>query len=125
MAPSVSPTIAARRDQMFPILSDADIERMRRFGEARTYAAGDHIVTAGTVSPGVILILSGKVAITQAGGLGQREPIITYGAGNFVGELAQLSNRPSLVNAEANGPVEAIVIPSRRLRDLVVPDHAR
>ena len=31
MAPSVSPTIAARRDQMFPILSDADIERMRRF----------------------------------------------------------------------------------------------
>ncbi|RVC90774.1 thioredoxin reductase, partial [Mesorhizobium sp. M2A.F.Ca.ET.029.05.1.1] len=75
MAPSVSPTIAARRDQMFPILSEADIERMRRFGEARAYAAGEHIVTAGKISPGVILILSGKVDITQAGGLGQPEPI--------------------------------------------------
>ncbi|MDG4884393.1 cyclic nucleotide-binding domain-containing thioredoxin-disulfide reductase [Mesorhizobium sp. WSM4884] len=122
MALSVSPTIAARRDQMFPVLADADIERMRRFGEARSYAAGEHIVTAGTVSPGLILILSGKVDITQAGGLGSREAIITYGAGNFIGELAQLSSRPSLVSAEAAEPVEAIVIPSQRLRDLMVQE---
>ncbi|TJW76858.1 MAG: cyclic nucleotide-binding domain-containing protein, partial [Mesorhizobium sp.] len=98
MAPAVSPTIAARRDQMFPALADADIEHMRRFGEARTYAAGEHIVTAGTVSPGLIVILSGKVEITQAG-LGPREAIVTHGPGNFIGELAQLSSRPSLVNA--------------------------
>ncbi|RWB94392.1 MAG: cyclic nucleotide-binding domain-containing protein [Mesorhizobium sp.] len=122
MAPSVSPTIAARRDQMFPVLADADIERMRRFGEARAYAAGDRIVTAGTVSPGLIVILSGKVEITQAGALGQPEAIVTHGAGNFIGELAQLSNRPSLVNAEATEPVEAIVIPSQRLRDLMVQE---
>lgn len=121
MAPSVSPTIAARRDQMFPILGDADVERMRRFGEARTYAAGDPVVTAGEVSPGLILILSGEVAITQAS-IGSREPIITHGPGNFVGELAQLSSRPSLVNAEAVEPVEAVVIPSQRLRDLMVQE---
>ncbi|AZO10488.1 MULTISPECIES: FAD-dependent oxidoreductase [unclassified Mesorhizobium] len=122
MAPFVSPTIAARRDQMFPVLADADIERMRRFGEPGAYAAGDRIVTAGEVSPGLIVILSGKVEITQAGGLGRPEPIITYGAGNFIGELAQLSSRPSLVNAEAIEPVEAIVIPSQRLRDLMVQE---
>ncbi|TPN83581.1 cyclic nucleotide-binding domain-containing protein [Mesorhizobium sp. CU2] len=122
MAPVVSPTIANRRDQMFPILTDADIERMRRFGEARSYAAGEHMVTAGTVSPGLILILSGKADITQAGGLSPREAIVTYGPGNFIGELAQLSNRPSLVNAEAASPVEAIVIPSQRLRDLMVQE---
>src|SRR5438445_886893 len=121
MALSVSPTIAARRDQMFPILAEADIERMRRFGEASAYAAGEHIVTAGEVSPGLIVILSGKVDITQAG-LGRREAIITHGPGNFVGELAQLSSRPSLVNAKAAGPVEAIVIPSQRLRDLMVQE---
>ncbi|TPM35624.1 FAD-dependent oxidoreductase [Mesorhizobium sp. B2-3-4] len=121
MASSVSPTIAARRDQMFPILGDADVERMRRFGEAQTYAAGEPIVTAGEVSPGLILILSGKVDITQAS-IGSREPIITYGPGNFVGELAQLSSRPSLVNARAAGPVEAVVIPSQRLRDLMVQE---
>ncbi len=122
MAPTVSPTIVARRDQMFPVLDDADIERMRRFGEARSYVSGDHIVTAGEVSPGLIVILSGKVEITQPAGLGQREVIIAYGSGNFIGELAQLSSRPSLVNAEAIEPVEAIVIPSPRLRDLMVQE---
>ncbi len=122
MAQSISPTIAARRDQMFPILAEADIERMRRFGEASAYAAGEHIVTAGEVAPGLIVVLSGKVDITQDAGLGRRETIVTHGAGNFIGELAQLSSRPSLVNAEATQPVEAFVIPSQRLRDLMVQE---
>ena len=37
-----------------------------------------------------------------------------------MGELAQLSNRPSLVDAHAQSAVEALVIPSRRLRDVLV-----
>ncbi|ANT49155.1 FAD-dependent oxidoreductase [Mesorhizobium amorphae] len=122
MAPTVSPTIAARRDQMFPILAEADIERMRRFGDASVYAAGEHIVTAGEVAPGLIVVLSGTVDITQDAGPGRRETIVTHGAGNFIGELAQLSSRPSLVNAEATQPVEAFVIPSQRLRDLMVQE---
>ncbi|RVD12291.1 cyclic nucleotide-binding domain-containing protein, partial [Mesorhizobium sp. M4B.F.Ca.ET.017.02.2.1] len=52
----------------------------------------------------------------------RRETIVTHGPGSFVGELAQLSARPSLVNAEAAGPVEAFVIPSRRVRDLMVQE---
>lgn len=122
MAQFVSPTIATRRDQMFPILAEADIERMRRFGEASAYAAGEHIVTAGDVAPGLIVVLSGKVDITQDAEPGRRETIITHGPGNFIGELAQLSSRPSLVNAEAVEPVEAFVIPSQRLRDLMVQE---
>ena len=43
---------------MFPIRTDADIERT-----PVSYVAGDHIVTAGEVAPGLILILSGKVEI--------------------------------------------------------------
>lgn len=122
MDPIVSSTLTARRDQMFPILTEADIERVRRFGEERAYVPGDLIVRAGTVSPGLIVILSGKVDITQSGGLGQHETITTQGPGHFIGELAQLSSRPSLVNAEAIEPVLAIIIASPRLRDLMVQE---
>ncbi|MFK0691310.1 FAD-dependent oxidoreductase [Mesorhizobium sp. IMUNJ 23033] len=122
MAQSAQPITIARRDQMFPILAEADIERMRRFGAASAYAAGEHIVTAGEVAPGLIVVLSGTVDITQDAGLGRRETIVTHGPGNFIGELAQLSSRPSLVNAEATQPVEAFVIPSQRLRDLMVQE---
>ncbi|WP_095202901.1 FAD-dependent oxidoreductase [Mesorhizobium carmichaelinearum] len=121
MSQSSTAIFGARRDQAFPTLTEADIERMRRFGEASFYAAGEHIIKAGDVAPGLILVLSGKVDITQDS-LGRRETIVTHGPGSFVGELAQLSARPSLVNAEAAEPVEAFVIPSQRVRDLMVQE---
>lgn len=122
MSQSATAIFGARRDQAFPTLVEVDIDRMRRFGEASAYAAGEHIVTAGDVAPGLIVVLSGKVDITQGGGLGRRETIVTHGPGSFVGELAQLSARPSLVNVEAVEPVEAFVIASQRLRDLMVQE---
>jgi hypothetical protein len=43
-------------------------------------------------------------------------------AGSFMGELAQLSGRPSLVDAYAKEAVQALLIPPRRLRDLLVEE---
>src|SRR3982751_6556873 len=33
--------VEARRDQMFPVLAPAEIARLRRFGELRSYRAGE------------------------------------------------------------------------------------
>ncbi|MER9870718.1 FAD-dependent oxidoreductase [Mesorhizobium sp. M0136] len=122
MSQPANPISIARRDQMFPVLAEADLDRIGRFGESVSYAAGEQIVTAGELAPGLIVVLSGKVDILQGGSFGRRETIVTHGAGNFVGELAQLSARPSLVDVEAIEPVEALVIPSQRLRDLMVQE---
>lgn len=122
MSQPAHPTIIARRDQMFPKLTQADIARLRRFAEARSFPRGERIVKAGDVAPGVVVILSGKVEVTQNSGLGRRETIVTYEPGQFLGELAQLSARPALVDAEALEPVEALVIRSDRLRDLIVQE---
>lgn len=119
---TTNPIFGARRDQAFPTLAEADIDRMRRFGEASAYATGEYIVTSGDVAPGLIVVLSGRVDIIQDGGLGRRETIVTHGPGSFVGELAQLSARPSLVDARAAEPVKAFVIASQRLRDLMVQE---
>jgi thioredoxin reductase (NADPH) len=122
MSQPAHPMIIARRDQMFPNLTQADIARLRRFAEARSFPRGERIVKAGDVAPGVVVILSGKVEVTQNSGLGRRETIVTYEPGQFLGELAQLSARPALVDAEALEPVEALVIRSDRLRDLIVQE---
>ena len=95
---------------------------MRGFAEIRTYGAGERLVTSGEPSPGMFVILSGEVAITQHNLLVHDQPIVTHGPGAFIGELAQLSGRPSLVDAQATKPVEALVIPSRRLRDVMVAE---
>jgi thioredoxin reductase (NADPH) len=49
-------------------------------------------------------------------------PIVTHEEGAFMGELAQLSGRPSLVDAHAQGTVEALIIPPERLRALLVAE---
>jgi thioredoxin reductase (NADPH) len=119
---AASSTLGARREQMFPTLGQADVDRLRRFGESKFYAKGERILKAGEVAPGLVLVLSGKVEITQGFGTDQREIIVTHQAGQFVGELAQLSARPSLVDAEALEEVQALVIKSDRLRDLLVQE---
>ena len=41
-----------RYKQMFPVLAEAEIERIGRFGTLRRYARGDRLVAAGEKGPG-------------------------------------------------------------------------
>jgi thioredoxin reductase (NADPH) len=115
------PLIETRRDQMFPVLEPAEIAQLARFAEPKSYMAGERIVATGEIAPGAFIILKGRVDVSQRG-LGRSEQIVTHGSGSFMGELAQLSDRPSLVDAIAVEAVETLVIPPRRLRDLLVEE---
>ena len=119
---STSPIIEARREQMFPALDAHDIARLRRFGEVRHYESGSPLMKTGEVAPGLYFILSGRAQVSQGGGYSARQDVIQHGPGQFGGELAQLSNRPSLVDSMAVEPVEALVLSPRRLRDVLVQE---
>ena len=93
MAQTVHSTIEARRDQMFPVLESAEIKRLARFGERKSYPEGARIFTTGEVAPGAFIILAGRAESSQHR-LDRSEPIVTHGTGSFMGELAQLSGRP-------------------------------
>jgi thioredoxin reductase (NADPH) len=114
--------IDTRRHQMFPILEPSEIERVRRFGEVRSYGAGEALARVGEAGHGLTIILAGKVDITQHDESGRRVPIVTHGPGAFMGELAQLAGRRALVDAHALEAVEALVIPPDRLRALLIAD---
>ncbi len=113
---------ASRFDQMFPVLTATEQARIAAFGDNRHFADGERIVETGKIGPGMIVILSGHVAITQRDGLGHVSPVVDHGPGQFLGEVGQLSGRASLVDADAEGEVEAIVIAPERLRSLMVAE---
>ena len=119
MAGEAQSVFETRKDQAFPILSAADIDRLKRFGAARHYEAGAQIARAGQTTEGLILILSGQARVTTHD---ENKPIVTYGVGGFIGELAQLSGRPALTDAVALTPVEAMAIDPARLRDVMVQE---
>jgi thioredoxin reductase (NADPH) len=113
--------IATRGAQMFPRLSDDELHRLARFGEVRSYDKNAVVTRIGEVGPGLLLILSGAVEVTQ-NSQGKQSHIVTHERGNFMGELAQLSGRPSLVEAVALSDVEAVAIAPDRLRALLIAE---
>ena len=120
--PEKKSVVDTRRDQIFPTLSAHDFARLRRFGEVRTFAAGTPIMQAGEVASGLSFVLKGTIDVRQGGAVSGRQSIVQHGPGSFLGELAQLSDRPALVDAVAETEVDAIVVPARRLRDVLVQE---
>jgi thioredoxin reductase (NADPH) len=119
---ATAPVIEARRAQMFPTLDPHDIARLKRFGEVSQFPQGAALMKAGEVAAGLYFVLSGKVSVTQGGDYSPRQEVVQHGIGSFGGELAQLSGRPSLVDAVAVEPVEALILPPRRLREVLVQE---
>jgi thioredoxin reductase (NADPH) len=111
-----------RLEQTFPNLTEAEISRMRRFGELRRYKHGEKLFETGKAGPGMFVVLSGHVAITERDGLGHVTPIIDQGPGQFLAEVGQLSGRIALVDGHAEGDVETLLIPPDKLRALLVAE---
>jgi len=122
MAAAPRSIIDTRYDQMFPKLEPADMTRLRRFGELRHFADGEYLVRAGEAGFGMFVVLSGEVVISDRCGDEAQAPIVTHGPGSFGGELAQLSGRPALVDAQAKGDVEVVMIPPPQLRNVMVEE---
>ena len=121
-APGSGQLAYPRHEQTFPTLTAAEIERLRRFGEVRTYRDGAALFETGKPGPGMYVVLSGLVAITHRDGLGHVSPVIDQGVGQFLAETGQLSGRVALVDGHAEGEVEALLIPPERLRALLVAE---
>jgi thioredoxin reductase (NADPH) len=115
-------SLAGRRDQMFPQLSDAEIARIRPFGTPRHYSSGEKLFAAGEPGPGMFVVLKGTVVVSRRDGLGHVAPLSTRGRGHFLAELSQLSGRPALLDGYAAEEVETLLVSPEQLRALIVAE---
>lgn len=111
-----------RHEQTFPALTPHEIERMRRFGELRSFVDGEALFETGKPGPGMFVVLSGHVALTLRDGLGHVTPLLDQGPGQFLAEIGQLSGRVALVDGHAEGDVETLLIPPDKLRALLMAE---
>jgi thioredoxin reductase (NADPH) len=114
--------IETRHDQILPQLDATDIERARRFGEVRRFAAGEALAAIGEIGIGLGIILSGQVEVYRYAAHGERQRFYTFGPGSFLGELAQLAGRPSFGDAVASEPVKALIFSPDRMRALLIAE---
>jgi transposase len=100
--------IETRREQMFPKLTSAEIDRLRGSGEVRRFAGSSQLMSAGRPSPGMIVLISGAATVARRDKPGHTSSIVDMGAGDFIAEVGDLSGRPSLVDVHAASDVEAL-----------------
>src|SRR5450755_1121784 len=83
--PEPAPAIAGSRDgQMFPFLEAAEIERARRFGDVRSFAAGDSLELTGDSGHGIAIVLAGEVDVSRRHESGRLDLIVTHRPGAFL-----------------------------------------
>ena len=116
--------VGDRHDQMFPKLAPGEIDRLRRFGEARYFRASEYLFEAGQAGPGMFVLLTGSAEVTRHDGFGHTVRIVELVAGDFIAEVGELSGRPALVDARALTDLDTILVPPKQLRALLIADVA-
>jgi thioredoxin reductase (NADPH) len=82
--------------QTFPILTAAQIDRLRATSKLRHVKPGEILFRPGDTNVPFFVLLSGRMEIVQPTHLGER-PIATHGAGEFTGEVSMISGQRCLV----------------------------
>jgi CRP-like cAMP-binding protein/thioredoxin reductase/Fe-S-cluster-containing hydrogenase component 2 len=102
----------AVRAYLAPMLPQAELDELISDGvEVRTYGGGESLFKEGDASDGLYLIRRGSVTISRV--IAGREVVLSYlAAGNYVGEMALLSNSPRMATVRAAVTTEALVLNS-------------
>jgi thioredoxin reductase (NADPH) len=94
--PDPPPTASAA----FPVLTDAQLDRLRSYGTREDSAVGDELFRSGDETYDLIVVDEGAVEVLQpATHSGPEEPIVSHGPGRFVGELSLLTGQAPYLTA--------------------------
>lgn len=115
------PSALDARTQAFPVLTEAQIQRIRRLGRERTVHRGEIVFEPGDTNVPFFVLLSGAMEIVQPDFRGER-PIAAHGPGEFTGEVTMISGQRCLVRGRVTEDGEFIELAGEELRSLVARD---
>ena len=118
---STPPSALDARTQTFPVLTAAQIDRIRTCGHSRTVQRGEILFAPGDTEIPFFVLLSGSMEIVQPGLNGER-PVTTHGPGEFTGEMTMISGQRCLVTGRVTEPGEFLELSAEALRSLVARD---
>ncbi|MGB6745962.1 MAG: FAD-dependent oxidoreductase [Terracidiphilus sp.] len=123
MTESILPSINSpdRQAEAFPVLTPAQIDRIRPYGTARTVRAGEILFEAGDLGMPCFVVLSGKldIVITR---LFDEHIFATHGPGNFSGDMVLISGAGSMARGRVAEPGEFLEVSADGLHSLIARD---
>lgn len=107
--------------QAFPVLTAAQIDRIRPYGTERTVRAGEILFEPGELGIPCFVVLSGKLEILMTK-LSGEHVFVTYGLGGFSGEMVLISGARSLSRGRVAEPGEFLEVSAEALHSLIAKD---
>jgi thioredoxin reductase (NADPH) len=107
--------------QVFPTLTEAQINRVRPFASLRQVNRGDVLFNADDNDVPFFILLSGSMEIVQPDMTGER-PVASHSPGEFTGEMTMITGQRSLVCGRMTDQGEVLEMSGSGLRSLVARD---
>ncbi len=115
------PSALDARTQAFPVLTAAQINRVRPGGKLRQVKKDEILFEPGDTNVPFFVLLSGDMEIVQPDLAGER-PIATHGPGQFTGEMTMISGQRCLARGRMTEAGELLELSGDGLRSLVAKD---
>jgi len=119
----MSPSNSApyRQPEAFPVLTPAQIARIRPHAVVRPVRLGEILFEPGTVRMSCFVIVSGKLEISMPR-LSGDQVFTTHGPGQFSGDVVLISGAGSLARGRVAEPGEFLELSPDALRTLIAKD---
>jgi bacteriocin-type transport-associated protein len=105
---------------IFGVLNDADVDWIVRSGTKRQIAAGHVLIEEGKAFDSVVLLLSGKMAVSVAGA----GEVAQLAAGDFIGEMSLVDSAPPSATVSAKVDCTTLSLDKRTLQRKLREDVA-
>ena len=107
-----------------PVLDEAQLEMLRRYGTERDVVAGDTLFADGDETYDLIVMLDGTAELVQGYGRPGATVITTYGRSQFLGEIGMLTGQRAYLTAVATSPGRVLAVPVGPLRAVMAEEPA-
>lgn len=115
------PSALDARTQAFPVLTSAQIDRIRPISRSRMVHRGEILFEPNDTAVPFFVLLSGEMEIVQPALDGERL-VVAHSPGNFTGEMTMISGQRCLVRGRVTEPGEFLELSGDGLRSLVAKD---
>jgi len=116
-----TPSALDANTQIFPRLTERQIDRIRPEGKLRKVVPGEVLFAPGDTEVPFFVLLSGSMEITQPTLTGERQ-IATHGPHGFTGEITMISGQRALALGRVTEAGEFLELAADGLRSIVAKD---
>jgi CRP-like cAMP-binding protein/thioredoxin reductase/Fe-S-cluster-containing hydrogenase component 2 len=110
------------RAHVAPWIPEGDLNEMIGGAAVKTFAAGEVLFSEGDEPDGLHVIRSGSVMISRR--IGGKDVVLSYlAAGNYVGEMALLSNNKRTATVRAAVKTQTVLLTAKAFNDVLMRNN--